>query len=340
MSIEIGSNFMYRGKKYLDDRLNDITSLNDLKNWSISTIPIPDGFEVFFNGYWYTYNSGNSPNEETGCFKKRSEIIDSLDEVTNSYEVGVSQKVLVNKFEDVDSKINALFAATFPLSFSTFTKDPNTTNYAIWTTPFNPKFTWNLKYEGKKGILPTTSYSVQIKKIKEGIEVWETVSGTVEKLDNTLTWTSSSDAIGNYETPITISYRISASYKDNSLGNIESTVTKEISYNFMYKRYYGVSTSASLNSSDVNSFEFDLSNGSTKSSTAFDCTGGKYPYFVIPTAVYNKHNPEWWVGGLRTTDLVIQSGIDIKENEEGITIPYTAIRLSNIQTGKLNIEFK
>ena len=333
MSIEIGSNFMYRGKKYLDDRLNDITSLNDLKNWEI---PIPDGFEVFFNGYWYTYNSSNSPNEETGYFKKRSEIINSLDEVTNSYEVGVSQKVLVNKFGVVDSKINTLFAATFPLSFSTFTKDPNTANYSIWTTPFNPKFEWNLKYEGKEGILPTTSYSVQI---KEGSEDWKTVSGTEEKLDNTLTWTSS-NAIGNYGTPITISYKISASYVDNSLGGIESTVTKDISYNFMYKRYYGVSSKTSLDSSDVISFDSDLSNGSTKSSTAFDCTGGKYPYFVIPTAVYNKHNPEWWVGGLKNTDLVIQSDIDIEENENGISIPYTAIRLGNIQTGKLNIEFK
>lgn len=340
MSIEIGSNFMYRGKKYLDDRLNDITSLNDLKNWDISTIPIPDGFEVFYDGYWYTYNSGNKPNEKTGCFKKRSEIIDSLDEVTNSYEVGVSQKVLVNKFGVVDSKINTLFAATFPLSFAsfTFTKNPNnnTANYSIWTTPFNPKFIWNLKYEGIEGTLPTTSYSVQI---KEGSEDWKTVSGTEEKLDNTLTWTSSS-AIGKYGTPITISYRISASYKDNSLGGIESTITKDISYNFMYKRYYGVSSSASLSSSDVISFEFDLSNGSTKSSTTFNCTGGKYPYFVIPTAVYNKHNPEWWIGGLKNTDLEIQSDIDIEENESGISIPYTAIRLGNTQTGKLNIEFK
>lgn len=322
---------MYRGKKYLDDRLNDITSLDKLKNWSI---PIPDGFEVFYNGYWYTYNSGNSFNENTGYFKKRSEIIDSLDEVTNSNEVGVSQNVLVSKFGDVDSKINTLFAATFPLSFSTFTKDPNTTNYAIWTAPFNPKFIWNLKYEGKEEILPTTSYLVQIKK---GSEDWKTVNGTDERLDNTLTW-ASSNAIGKYGTPITVSYKITASYVDDSLGSIESTVTKEISYNFMYKRYYGVSSNTSLSSSDVTSFGSDLSNGSTKSSTAFDCTGGKYPYFVIPTAVYNKHNPEWWVGGLKNTDLVIQSSIGITEND--ITIPYTAIRLSNIQTGKLNIEFK
>lgn len=37
--------------------------------------------------------------------------------------------------------------------------------------------------------------------------------------------------------------------------------------------------------------------------TTFDCTGGKYVYYVIPDSL---GTPEFWVGGLKTQILMLE----------------------------------
>lgn len=105
---------------------------------------------------------------------------------------------------------------------------------------------------------------------------------------------------------------------------------------FKYKKYWGVSTNASLTSAQVlilgNSTWAD---SKAMGATTFDCTGGKYVYYVVPSSV---GVPEFWVGGLKNSDVVITNAN--VTNASGGTTTYQIMRLTNIQTGVLSIEFR
>lgn len=83
MAINIGSNFSYSGKKFLDDRVSKFTSLSDLRGVSNTDSTIPPGFEVYIDGEgWYRFSPNSSPSEETGYFEPRdAELRKSLNEI-------------------------------------------------------------------------------------------------------------------------------------------------------------------------------------------------------------------------------------------------------------------
>ena len=113
------------------------------------------------------------------------------------------------------------------------------------------------------------------------------------------------------------------------------TYTKSVSAQFKVKKYYGVSASGTLTNDEI----LALSNtwaGRTQGSTVFDCTGGKYPYYILPTSMVS--GIQFWIGGLRNTDWKEET----REvtNAFGYKESYTIYRLNSIQTGVLNIEVK
>lgn len=113
------------------------------------------------------------------------------------------------------------------------------------------------------------------------------------------------------------------------------TYTKSVSAQFKVKKYYGVSASGTLTNDEI----LSLSNtwaGRTQGSTVFDCTGGKYPYYILPTSMVS--GIQFWIGGLRNTDWKEET----REvtNAFGHKESYTIYRLNSIQTGVLNIEVK
>lgn len=113
------------------------------------------------------------------------------------------------------------------------------------------------------------------------------------------------------------------------------TYTKSVSAQFKVKKYYGVSANGTLTNDEI----LSLSNtwaGRTQGSTVFDCTGGKYPYYILPTSMVS--GIQFWIGGLRNTDWT-EEIIDVT-NVYGHTESYTLFRLTSIQTGVLNIEVK
>lgn len=113
------------------------------------------------------------------------------------------------------------------------------------------------------------------------------------------------------------------------------TYTKSVSAQFKVKKYYGVSANGTLTNDEI----LSLSNtwaGRTQGSTVFDCTGGKYPYYILPTSMVS--GIQFWIGGLRNTDWAEET----REvtNAFGHKESYTIYRLNSIQTGVLNIEVK
>lgn len=113
------------------------------------------------------------------------------------------------------------------------------------------------------------------------------------------------------------------------------TYTKSVSAQFKVKKYYGVSASEALTNEEILGLSSTWA-GRTQGSTVFDCTGGKYPFYILPTSMVS--GIQFWIGGLRNTDWIEE--IRDVTNASGYTESYTIFRLNSIQTGVLNIEVK
>lgn len=138
----------------------------------------------------------------------------------------------------------------------------------------------------------STSVPVNITAVKGGQDV--TPNATIKVIaggnhpgnlsPNKKSWTPSS--------PITAETRISvaAQYEGRSK-------TAEIYYRFKYKKYWGTSSKSTLTNSDILALgRSTWADSRTMGATTFDCTGGKYVYYVIPSSL---GTPEFWVGGLK-----------------------------------------
>lgn len=138
------------------------------------------------------------------------------------------------------------------------------------------------------------------------------------------------------------SWTPSAAIKSNATITVKvvygaQTVTKTISYTFKLKKYWGVSAKATLTNADVLALSSGWADSRAMSATSFNCSGGKYPYYVIPASLYP--GLEVWVGGLRNTDLVV-TDMNVT-NASGSTDAYKVVRLGNIQTSRdISIQFK
>ena len=98
------------------------------------------------------------------------------------------------------------------------------------------------------------------------------------------TWTPSTNISSN------TSVAVKATYGSQN-------ATKTVNYTFKYKKYWGTSTSTSLTSSQVIALAGSTwADSKAMGATTFDCTGGKYVYYVIPDGL---GTPEFWVGGLK-----------------------------------------
>lgn len=113
------------------------------------------------------------------------------------------------------------------------------------------------------------------------------------------------------------------------------SAAKTVSVQFKLKKYYGVSSKESLDNSDI----LALSNTwaqRQQSNTVFDCTGGKYPFYIIPSNMTS--GIQFWIGGLRNTDWNEEE--ILVTNQFGHSESYTVFRMNILQTGILNIEVK
>lgn len=202
----------------------------------------------------------------------------------------------------VTKNINELMEEVFKLTFSSFVGGGT--------------------YEKGQSITPTISWSIS----RKGVEVIPnaaTVNGSSANVTaNRKSWTS--------PTPIETNntYSVVCRYGTQS-------VSKNASFIFSIKKYWGVSDKTSLTNEDILSLSSAWAQRA-QSTTTFDCTGGKYPYYIIPTSMAS--GIQFWIGGLRNTDWVENTKNII--NKYGYSESYTIFRLNNIQTGILNIEVR
>lgn len=100
-------------------------------------------------------------------------------------------------------------------------------------------------------------------------------------------------------------------------------------------KYYGVSVHEALTDEEILALTSSWAERPLKV-TVFDCSGGKYPYYILPASMIS--DIQFWIGGLRNSDWVEE--VRTVTNVYGYTESYTIFRLNSIQTGVLNIEVK
>ena len=123
-------------------------------------------------------------------------------------------------------------------------------------------------------------------------------------------------------------------YTLNATVGVE-TKTRSVSATFNIKKYYGVFSEPTISSTDILNLNSTWAS-KTLSTTQFNCTGGKYVYYIIPTSMAT--DITFWIGGLQNNDW-ITTVINLT-NTFGYTESYTVYRLNNKQTGILNIEVR
>lgn len=175
---------------------------------------------------------------------------------------------------------------------------------------------------------------------KNAIGIIVTRKGTDVTSSSTITVTASGSVTGSLSSDKK-TWTPSTNISSNTSVAVKATygsqnATKTVNYTFKYKKYWGTSTSASLNSSQVIALKGSTwADSKSMGATTFDCTGGKYVYYVIPDGL---GTPEFWVGGLKNTDINV--GNITVTNASGGSARYLIMRLANIQTGVLSVEFK
>lgn len=175
---------------------------------------------------------------------------------------------------------------------------------------------------------------------KAVINISVTRKGVNVTADSTIVVTPSSGITGSLNEAKTV-WTPTNNITSNATVSVKGTYgaqtqTKNVSYTFKLKKYWGVNNKATLTNAEILALSSGWADSRTMNQTNFDCTGGKYPYYIIPTSI--AAGLEWWVGGLKNTD--VHSEVIQLTNASGHTESYTVFRLNNIQTGVLSIQFK
>lgn len=203
----------------------------------------------------------------------------------------------------VTMNINELMDEVFKISFDTFVGGGTFEKGSVVT----PYIFWSILYKDEE-VVPTTA----------------TVNGSTEGVN---------EEKSKYSSPTTITtdknYKVICTYGSQS-------IEKTANYTFSLKKYWGASSVTELTNGDV----MLMNNGwasRTMGKTTFDCTGGKYIYYIIPFDIYGE-GVSFWINGFKNTDVIVYD-MEIT-NGKNVTETYKVMRLNNIQTGILEVEFK
>lgn len=222
-------------------------------------------------------------------------------------ETGHWEKRSASMGNNYDDAIAKLMAEVFPATFSVSGSGQYEKGQSI-----TPVITWSLKKEG---------VSVPIDK------VW--IDGTLLPDPNVTRWSPAS--------PITAT----KTYQVKVQSSEGAEFTGSARWTFSLKRYWGVSNYPAQSSSFIlptlSGLSSEFASDWKKDQTNFDCSGGKYPMYILPANLYSESTFQIWINGLRNTDYETKRAT--LTNSSGSRDEYVIITLSTRQTGLLGIKF-
>lgn len=276
-----------------------------------------------------THLTGTQDARDFFINKEGKEFIQSI--IVSRDTTKVNLTALGYDFDLVDRHVNQIIPAADAGNAGVMTADMYKTLQEIEKAVFQLELS----------VVPSRDQTFEV-----GSDYTPTISLLVKRKGTNITQSASISVVGNPSLSGTLSsdhqqWVPSKAVSVNQKLTITATyngqsVSKVYNIYFKYKKYWGVSTSASLTSSQVIALAGSTwADSKAMGATTFDCTGGKYVYYVIPSSL---GTPEFWVGGLKNTDVVTTSAT--VTNASGGSATYSIIRLANIQTGVLSVEFK
>lgn len=268
------------------------------------------------------------------------------------------------KTEDISTKImNGVYDENLDIDNDGELSD---NDISLWSSLYNsvkPTISYNQAgtsstywMEIGSSILPKITWSVVSPKITWALNgasvVWKVVEGTDTNYitPKISTVTGETEGIigedkitwdGNQL--ITSGSRKTFIYKIKSISTEGQEISANAYFKFAYKTYTG---SAELNlweksqisQLDLTGFSGKYTETGTLSSTGFNCSGGKYPYILIPAEFY-RSTYKTYVSGNLNSDFLVKDVIVI--NSRGTALNYKMYRTNYIQTGSnILIEIK
>lgn len=196
----------------------------------------------------------------------------------------------------------------------------------LYVAPSITSFTGGGQYENGKSIT-SVKFTWAVNKTVET----QNINNGVGEVD-----ASSRSHVYTPTTPITSNKTFTLTVSDGT-----NTATRSTSITFSNKIYWGVSANDTLTNADILAFETSGSAAFASSrviTKTFNCSGGKYFYFAIPTSLCN--GLKMVVGGLSFTAFTSVEMSDFV-NASGKTVSYTVFRPNSVQNGSsITVEVK
>ena len=257
------------------------------------------GITKLYNSLGDQIDGGITPNAVstalTGYYTKEEvynkDEVYTKEEVINAIE-SATPEMTADKVEYINGSITSVQEALDQLLYvmPSITSFSGGGTYEVGQSISSINFAWAL------------NKAVTSQSINQGI-------GTIDPSARSYAYTPSTPIRSNITYTLTVS-------------DGKNTATKSTSLAFRYKRYWGVSTKDTLTNADVLALSKELTTGRTQSRT-FNCSGGKYFYFVIPAEFCS--GISFKVGGLAFSDM------DVKDitltNESGATVACKVYKL-------------
>ena len=118
--------------------------------------------------------------------------------------------------------------------------------------------------------------------------------------------------------------------KAQNSNNVE--FTRNITFNWLAKRFWGVSSSEELTDAELLTFSQELASNKNKS-LKYDCTGGKYFYFAYPSSFGDANN-------ITVESMAWNGFVLVKRNVvniNGVSIPMNIYRSMELLNGQVNV---
>lgn len=217
MSLDIGDNFKYLGKKFLDERQSQ-KQLSDIK--SLDESMVPEGFLIFCeeDKKNYQFSSHHTPDHRLGRFRELA--------ASSNDDNKIDKSSISTELEDDDTKVVSTGLLKRLLEGGSIT--PQSLSLSIWgggTFEVGTHNIFNLEWTVKK----------------DGINITPDV-----QLINGQPATSPLEVTASSDTDETITYTLSVDYEDTK-GKTATTSAK-----FVYPSYYGaVSASGDINEQQI-----------------------------------------------------------------------------------------
>lgn len=343
MANKIGSNFLLPAKVFLDKRQGIVSRIEELGAWDFNKYPIPNGFEVFVDGKWYTYYKDIEKDPTTGFFRIRGGI--NVLQTTGSSENDVmSQNAVTNALNGLNERIQDIVHSLGTVLeirlLPDFPINGNVARGGLYEngTRVQPALAWEIWYNGMR--LKRTDENISF----VSVYVNGSLVGGISNPDgDEYAWQWIYGQTISKDTTVTISVLYGSTSSSDAIGAV--SVSLDVDYEFINSRIWGKSKTSDISKIITDGKTYgtrSLSKGRSIVLNNIDCSvddegkpyeDGLYMYYMIPTEIYGEADEN------ENPIRLLVGSMENNAFSNKFDTEYSVIVFDYPQTGVLNIEF-